>query len=355
MPTLEDAVKTVLRLATLPFDGQTFYGALREVTEAAANVDEAARNQALTQLNPVIEQNIIVYAALTALTCGAVVEQGADANITAAATFRRTAEALKEARYYASACEAAEIDPFEQTSMQRFGPEIPLAVDAWNMLEYLYRPAIALMSRSKPARPAARQTPDFLEAAKALEGVHHGADWLYKMLMVLDDEELIVLHPGQKRGFHIKISGIADNFQFHLLLADRLIGNTDEGWLEGSKPPAEVVAKVVDAANTDEHTASGVFNLVNYTGLLPSGEFDSAHSHWIWGEGIPADILPMNGTRIILLDKPPYSRSWNAQRMFEGLRPELHVLRKLSEVEFNTWMQRIKDANAARQTPPNND
>ncbi len=33
------------------------------------------------------------------------------------------------------------------------------------------------------------------------------------MMQVLDDEPILVLHPGKGKGYRVRISGLADNFQ----------------------------------------------------------------------------------------------------------------------------------------------
>jgi hypothetical protein len=62
-------------------------------------------------------------------------------------------------------------------------------------------------------------------------------------------------------------------------------------------------------------------------GLLPTGLDGS--EHWIWGEGVPADIEAFQGSRVILLGPPPYPRDWAAERRFDGMHAEIEVMEKL--------------------------
>jgi len=50
---------------------------------------------------------------------------------------------------------------------------------------------------------------------------HSGVHCLIDLLAVRDAEELLVLHPGQGRGYRVRAGGIGDNFQLHTLLAGR--------------------------------------------------------------------------------------------------------------------------------------
>ena len=118
------------------------------------------------------------------------------------------------------------------------------------------------------------------------------------MLRVLD-EEILVLHPETGRGWKVRVRGVSDNFQLHTLLADALIGDPEKGFLPGRRPDPRIVAaardRPVDPAAT---LAEGAFNLMNWQALrpdrtLPAGQDGSAH--WIWNEGVPADIEGFEG------------------------------------------------------------
>ena len=107
---------------------------------------------------------------------------------------------------------------------------------------------IAHLSRSKGLRAAARAQPELLEGTLRLDlvaGSHRS--FLATMLQILDDEPLLVLHVEQKKGFGVRISGIADNFQLHTLLAGAIIGRPEKGWVEGKAPSRRAVAECRDA------------------------------------------------------------------------------------------------------------
>src|SRR5262249_45321629 len=132
--------------------------------------------------------------------------------------------------------------------------------------------------------------------------------FLATILQVLDEESLLVLHVEQKKGFDVRISGIADNFQLHTLLAGAIIGPPPKGWVQGEAPSPRAVAESrdgpIDPRGGD--AVAGAFNLCNWTALqpdgsLPKGQGKDAAAHWIWNEGCPADIVPFEGRRIVLL------------------------------------------------------
>ncbi len=66
---------------------------------------------------------------------------------------------------------------------------------------------------------------------------------------------------------------------------------------------------------------TGSFNLVT-----PSGA-------WVWNEGTPSDIPVVDGVRLLVLDPPPYERSWPAGRFFPHMTGDLVLERVLGEEE----------------------
>jgi len=94
-------------------------------------------------------------------------------------------------------------------------------------------------------------------------------------------------------------------------------------------------------------TLTGAFNLWNWTGLQADGTLPkpgSASDHWIWNEGVPADIVPFEGQRVVILGPPPYSRSWRGGLIFNGMIPELVVTEKLTKDEVRSWFRKLAAA-----------
>jgi hypothetical protein len=94
---------------------------------------------------------------------------------------------------------------------------------------------------------------------------------------------------------------------------------------------------------------TGAFNLWNWPGLdpdgrLPEAQTTTASAHWIWNEGYPAEIVPFEGCRVVLLGPPPYERHWRAGRAFGGMTGELTVERQLSAAQVSDWLKRLAQA-----------
>jgi hypothetical protein len=157
------------------------------------------------------------------------------------------------------------------------------------------------------------------------------AHWLSGLLLVLDDEPLLVLDHATGRGYRVTISGIGDNFQLHTLLAAALIGDESRGLLPGRRPTEAEIAAASDGEDlTPSGGIRGNFNLVD------------AYGEWIWNEGRPADIPKLEGVRVVVLDPPPYERSWNAGRAYPLMRPTVTVTGMLPAGEARQWLGLVK-------------
>lgn len=352
-----------------------------------SDASAAEIRQALEEFAALIPDVPLVAAGLVAINCGSLVEHGGDPETagpalldklprileTAADFYRRVRPlAVADSEFLAAVRDDLEIEEDELSAKElidecvategwrrladQYGPVLfqdhPAAVLGYMSEEFFQLGVIAHLSRSAGLRAAARSRPELLEQTLQLDdlaGSHRS--FLACMLNVLDDESLLVLHVEQRKGFDVRISGIADNFQLHTLLAGAVIGKPAQGWVAGKAPSARAVAEFRDATPGPQGGANvtGPFNLCNWTALSPDGtlaegQTGEATDHWIWNEGWPAEIVPFEGRRVVLLGTPPYARMWRAGRAFSGMVGELTVERTLGAEEVDDWLHRIATA-----------
>jgi hypothetical protein len=361
MGRFEEAVQALIVAAKGPPTG---YETTREragtVVQEAGEVERGRRNQALHSLAPVVAGAEAPHLGLVAMACGAIVEHGADPLLVVHPVLDRLRETLEPAALFIGALHDAARDAGDEdedldTLLERYasqvGPTRRKQGNAFGSLDLLWRPACTLIASSPEARRIYRGDADLIRGVRTLVDDHSGIAYLWELLQVLDGEDLLVIDPALQRGYEVMISGIADNFQLHTLLADALIGNPAEGWLSGTRPDPQVVVLARDVSQEDagsEHlSAEGAFNMLNWTALLADGTLPAgmaARDHWIWGEGVPADILPFEGTRIVLLGPAPYVSTWNPGRRFPLMPAELTVRRQLSPEEVGVWLRRFATA-----------
>lgn len=371
----------IMRAETV--DIETAQKGAGDVMQAARGSNAQQLDDAVTRLAALVPDLKLGRAALLAITCGALVEQGANMEPIAQPGLARFSEAVQQAIPFVEACIAeavahphqheqapdAESDGEEsegndaEEAIAHFGEQVserlPDAAQAFGSLEWLSTVALAIYSRSKALRKQLKDDTPLVQAIARLAERGIELPCFHEMVSILDDEQLIALHPALARGYLIRIAGIGNNFQLHTLLADALIGTIEQGWLPGERPSPRVAALAKDAPieNPDTlPTAVGSFNLWNWTGLradgsLPGGDEGQAtgSEHWIWNEGIPADIVPFQGTRVVLIGPPPYARSWNSGRFFPAMVGEMEVIRHLSAEEARDWINRL--ASAPKPTP----
>lgn len=185
----------------------------------------------------------------------------------------------------------------------------------------------------RAAVPAAVKA-ELRERAAAVGGRSQFAAWVGQLAAVLDNEQLVVLDPHARRGYALTMSGIGDNFQLHILLADRLIGDPGRGLLSGVRPDRSWVEAATDADPQlgPENPAIRRFRL-----------FDG-HGAYVYPEGVPADIEPLNGTRVLVLHPANGELGMGIGRVFQDMTPALVVERVLESHEVDSWLSRIAPA-----------
>ena len=232
------------------------------------------------------------------------------------------------------------------------------ALQSWFSFEGWGLALIAVLSRSRELRQIANASDDFRESVEQLS---YSGDFLRMAMRLLDDVVLLVLHPESKQGFQLRMTGVADNFQLHILLADllvarpatglmgRLLGQKSSG-LPGAKP-SKTVARVMwgQGGPSIDEAAHGVWNLYDWRSAKHWSEIvvtkGSQHSnYWIWGEGIPADIPTWEGMLVILLGEPSYPRSFDSARRFPALVPTVVIEETLGTEAVGAWMKRFHAA-----------
>lgn len=234
-------------------------GSLDDVRDAARNMVAHAqwigpdqRNGALVRLAKALDVAHPVPAAVIAISCGALVEEGGDPGVAGPSVIGRLTEHLADlTNFYAhcqDSCDPSGIEGAAGELLPKLLETDPPSAWAYLGREEMAQAALAHLARSKPLRHRARTTAGLLAASLAVDAAAGARGDLTVMLRVLDDEDLLVLCPGQNKGFQVTITGVADNYQLQTLLEGALIGDPASGWLDGPRPDP----RVVDAARAGD-------------------------------------------------------------------------------------------------------
>jgi hypothetical protein len=302
-------------------DGRRPQTEVAALFRAAKTLDHSGLRDLLDRLDIIVPAYPAEHAAMVAVLSGAIVEIGGAPESLPTSIFDRLVELLDAMRPPSEGDEAEE--------------ELP---ECFYMFE---QAAIAALSRSAPLR---RQLPQREAIRMRLRSYNTRYGFLGKMVEVLDDELLLVLHPSTRRGWDCRASGIGDNFQLHLLLLAALAGS-GASKIEGEVPSASAVAASTSGRVDKDESVGSTWQLANWHALREEGAIESDGKQvsrcWIWNEGFPAEIARFDGTRVILVGPSSYHRGWLAGRVFPAMDGSLQVERPLATAEAASLLDRM--------------
>ncbi|MFM9578132.1 hypothetical protein [Streptomyces caniscabiei] len=203
---------------------------------------------------------------------------------------------------------------------------------SWFDMDYWLSALTAVMVDTRFRAAVADDVKDELRRyASAVVARSQEAAWVQALAAVLDDEPLIVIDSSVRRAYALRMSGLADMGQLYILLADRLIGDSDEPLVAGERPLSRWTEAATDGPPSlgQDEPAKLAFRL-----------FD-AHGAYFGPERLPADIKRVHGTRLLILQPPNGTVLLGAGRMFERMTPTLLLDRVLRPEETQSWLNRL--------------
>ncbi|MEU6259880.1 hypothetical protein [Streptomyces sp. NPDC047043] len=206
---------------------------------------------------------------------------------------------------------------------------------SWFDMEDWLQALIALLADPRfRTAVAAPVKAELREHAAAVADRSQRAAWVGRLAAVLDDEPLLVLDPRTRRGYALTMGGIGDNFQLHTLLADRLIGDPEQGLVAGERP-----ARTWVEAATDSDP-----NLGPCEPAIRRFRLFDGHGAYVYPEGIPADIEPLDGIRVLVLHPANGTFGMGIGRVFQHMEPTLRLDRVLQPADTEAWFDRLAPA-----------
>lgn len=233
----------------------------------------------------------------------------------------------------------------------------PVGAAAWAALPNLLDDALTVLGSSVEARHAARAIPGLREAAQPLVADHPRIRQFADVLAVLDDAVLVVVHPEAQIGVRVLVQGIADVGQFHILLANELLGSPMDGRMAGPRPDPRQVAACQDESAGPDLMAEAWFQLYQAAVLeqpaLASNPSPShpdgfmGVEHWLWPQDTLASIPRVQGERLLILGEPVYPIVWPVARRVPLVRGSLTVLERFTPAQVARWLE----ARTGRSSP----
>ena len=352
-------IKKILDTDNVSF--QSFAGEIQKLLSTVDNLDKESLDYILKELKDLILELRPMMSALISVACGYLIENGANPMIVVNELLKKVENLLSLAMEFNNACFKAGVpnsdDP--HSIIDSVKKKMPLETEAWDALDKIYPAVVSMLSKSKEARLIAQSYSNLKDLALDLIRSIQGAEWLARILSVLDDEDMLIFYPEKDLGYKIRISGISNSYQLHLLLAGALIGDEKDGWIPGTPPDPKLISYMTNTHYIGDARTNGYFEMKNWKASKPDGRLVQMFENYkgvrfdyyaIWG-GEPAIEIPkFEDIRIVFLElaetgKIKINRNFNARREFQFLDAELKVLEKLPKNKVIDWLNRIKMAN----------
>ncbi|MBX3215920.1 MAG: hypothetical protein KF850_28025 [Labilithrix sp.] len=367
MMELPRAVDDLVAAAARAVEPRALKSVVERVLDAFDQAPEAERNAALRSIGGALGKLDGRGAQILSLALGALVESGASPELAWPAVGDDLADLLDRATAFARAAVAHAKDEDVESAIESAGAAVakkrPRDGEAWKALPSRCLAAVACLTRSRTLRNRARKNPTLETAAWPLSDVISEVGYLLQALRIVDDETLVVLLPDAARGWRVTLDAMPSNAELYILLADALLapkaGGNDRKVerLLGARPDPKAVAAIREGTLPPKRVASSKvpFQLVSWTALAADGSLPrsdaSLTDHWIWMEGLPADIpVGPEDERVVLVQAAPKARALPIAPSFESLRPDVQISGELPGDDVASLLRHLGRA-AARLRP----
>ena len=271
------------------------------------------------------------------LTLGALVESGGSADVAWPTIARGLRDRLVRAAEFARALLKRAPEDGDDEALAHVATEIararPRDAAAWQELPSHCLAALACLTRSAKIRKAIRKDGAVVETTLAIADAVDEAGLLALAIQLLEDEEVIVYHPGSKRAFRFVVGEVATNAELAVLVAAELFADKKSG----VKPTAKLDPRALETLRGDRPAGAKPkelpipFDLAPYTALRSDGTLPPAHDakghhhhdHLASPEGAPADFPLLDGKRFIVIEEAAHEMGLPAEPTLPALRPRV--------------------------------
>ncbi|MFT4666380.1 MAG: hypothetical protein ACI9XB_003345 [Gammaproteobacteria bacterium] len=300
----------------------------RYYDEIEKTTDDEEVGKSMKHLSELFSFDNIENGSIASLVCGSLIENGYPAKYITDDYIKFFNSGIKNSLPFIEVCET-EIrkkndedydDEIIEKTKGTFKSKFAKAIHCLEALDSYYPCGISIFSSEKS---------EFEKGKNSLSGIskyikyNEAIHWMSKLFEVLFDEPIIAIDLNTKKGIRGKISGIVDNFQLQVLL----MGLPELNNKVSIHNRLLDVVKGLDVQQLDK-SVSGKWNMLNWECLKNKENNTSNYNdsnYWIWSEGIPDDISKFKEYRVVLLDKPSYSRGISIQRTFKNLKAGIKV------------------------------
>ena len=350
MPALADVLSALTDYANKPatahdlraepgdtFGGPPFTTLMQFVQGLGARADLDA---VITAVAATIRTSDPFRSGTIALACGTLVEWGGDPGT----VFPHLLSELP--RHLALARRAHEHEEMAPGALFDADPD---AARAAKGLTYLLLATMTVICRKAEFRQALRADPEIISGIEAIHSTHREANFVARVLDLVDDTELLVLAPNEQKGFFVKLEAIASCAHLFTLLQAALI---DGGHLAGAPTDPEVLAVARGEQPPEQlltdHARFHFTPWYSLTSAEPSAE-SALDGLMVMGvEAHPSGIPRFEDVPVVLVGPTVFAaRSWDSNffaNIHDALRSRVEIIEVLSEAEAAKWLGRIRSA-----------
>jgi hypothetical protein len=360
MSNLDECVKKIVKYSKGkkrdPSEFQPLFGQLlNEISQS----NGSALDKAMESIVNLIKDEDIVFGFFIANICGSCLERGANPKIVGFEIINFVKKVVNNAFEFGQLFEQIlkqNIPVTQQHIMEDLGRKKPLLGVSFKLVEGLGPLISAVYATDKDFRKITANDQDLYDKVNFMASRMHNLRFITEALFLIDNEPLLVLHPKAKKGFIVEFEGVSSLNQLDVLLADKIIGDPNQGLLEGKKPDLAVVQAFSINPGSKSLVASMAFELCNYTGLISPDTIGNPWkgtlnilgadgSKWLDHECVPVDIKKLGNQRILLIDNAVINRTMNGQKTFPKMIASLNLIKILSEEQVSFWINKIMVAN----------
>jgi hypothetical protein len=312
--------------------GETFSApAFERLRDYIQTLESRAQlNELIAEVAPLIGAADPFRAAVVAVQCGTFVEWGGD-------------HALVAPHLLAALPRHLELAAREEGTFE----DAPDAHRARAGLTFLMLATMAVLCRDAAHRRAARAIPGIWQLLEEVRYAHNETGFVAQVLGFTDDVELLVLVPGESKGFRVRLEAVASCAHLFTLLQAELIG----GHLVG-EPPDEQLVRVArgEVPHTQRLHDSARFHYCSWQGMKANGELGIAINTWLEANGSPKYIPQFEGVPVVLIGPKVFdSHSWDSNffaNIHDALRSRAEIVEVLTPEAAREWIEKIRAARA---------
>lgn len=300
-------------------------------------------NAALHKLAPLLLHSDSFRASALALMCGSLVEHGGEASIAIDNTLELMLRQLQRARDY--------VNKHEQLSDEELFLHYPEATRAHYGLPFTLLAAMTMLCREKETRKQWQRRQDMVDLVNELEEHYQTLSYVKDVLALLDDKDLLILDPLNRRGFQTRMEGVQDHmYHYYALFQHVLLEHTGPGYLD-AEPTDPLAVRYAQNNNLSEQDYQQSLNLSDeqrFGFYYPVGWDEHPENEFLFFPGSASfyGIPLIDDMRILLLGKTGPTFTWSPANMYpilhEALKARVDIVRELTADEVDAWSRRLQ-------------